>query len=102
MKQLMLSAALASVILCGANVAMATGGHEPSGGGGGSTTEKDGSPGPDRDAASAAASSEEAARAECARLLAERQIAQSGPTSGAIADGVEEPLDCRMHNVETR
>lgn len=101
MKQFLLSAALASVILCGANVAMATGNHE-SHGGGGSTTEKDGSPGPDRDAAGAAASSEEAARAECGRLLAERQIAQSGPTSGTIADAAEEPLDCEMHNVETR
>lgn len=101
MKQFTLSVALASVILCGANAAMATGGHE-TGGGGGSATEKDGSPGPDRDTSGAAASSEEAARAECARLLAERQIAQSGPTSGKIADMAEEPLDCELHNVETR
>ncbi len=99
MKQFMLSAALASVILCGANVAMATGSHEPSGGG--QTTEKDGSPGPDREA-SGAASSEEAALAECARLQAERQIAQNGPTSGTIADTAEEPLDCELHKVETR
>lgn len=89
MKIRVLSAALAAMILCGANVAMATGGHGGGGGGGGgssgggSASEKDGSPGPDRDAAGAS-SATEAALAQCERLRADRQIAQEGSSSGTI------------------
>lgn len=96
MRKIMFSTVMAAMLLSGANLALATGGHGGGGGstggdstgggstGGGSTgAEKDGSPGPDRDAAAAAErSANSAALAECERQVEERRIGQSGPTSG--------------------
>ena len=96
MRKFVFSTVMAAMLLSGANLALATGGHGGGGGstgggstGGGSTgggsagPEKDGSPGADRDAAAAAErSANSAALAECERLEEERRIGQSGPTSG--------------------
>lgn len=96
MRKFVFSTVMAAMLLSGANLALATGGHGGGGGstgggstGGGSTgggsagPEKDGSPGADGDAAAAAErSANSAALAECERLEEERRIGQSGPTSG--------------------
>lgn len=95
MKTRVLTATLAAMILCGANMAMATGGGSAGGGGSGGP-EKDGSPGPDRGAAEAASTTvNEAVLAECARLLADRQIAQEGPNA-VTPPTAEQPLDCNL------
>lgn len=97
MRKIMFSTVMAAMLVSGANLALATGGH---GGGGGSTgggsagAEKDGSPGPDRDAAAETErSANSAALAECERLMEERRIGQSGPTSGTETSLVDRDCD---------
>ena len=81
MRKFVFSTVMAAMLLSGASLALATGGHGGGGGGGSTGAEKDGSPGPDRDAAAAAErSANSAALAECERLVEERR---SGPTSGS-------------------
>ncbi len=93
MRHLVCSTVMATMLLCGANLALATGGHggggstggETTGGGasGSSSAEKDGAPGADNDG-SASDGGINAALAECDRLVEARKIGQAGPVSGTV------------------
>ncbi len=103
MKYSVLSTALAAMIVCGASVAMATGGCGCGGGGSGgggtgggsASSERDGSPGPDRDTEAASSSANEAYLAICDRMLTDRQIAQEGPYT-VSEPTLEQPMDCNL------
>lgn len=103
MKLRVLSAALAAMILCGANVAMATGGHggggSSGGGGGGSgggSSDNGGSLGQDRGGSDAASTTvNEAVLERCERWRADPQLAQADSNSASVGTA-EPPVVCNV------
>jgi hypothetical protein len=86
-KSLMLSAALATMIFCAGDFAMAAGAEgdnlgDSMSGGSSSASERDGAAGPDREAAMQPSGGTETALADCERLMQQRKIGQVGPISG--------------------
>ena len=101
MKRRVLSTALAAMILCGANVAMATGGHggggcSGGGGSGGGSSDNGGSPGQDRGGSDAASTTvNEAVLERCERWRADPQLAQADSNSASVGTA-EPPVVCNV------